>query len=119
MGEMDLRQMTPDDASEVAELIYASINVWYRDNGHPEIQFQGGPGVTEVFYETYNALAPGATVVAVSPASGRIMGSCFFHPRPTHVGLGIMNVHPNYFGFGVARSMPNLASGRSGAATNG
>ncbi len=41
---MDLRQMTPDDASEVAELIYASINVWYRDNGHPGIQFGGGPG---------------------------------------------------------------------------
>ena len=97
--------MTPEDASEVAELIYASINVWYRDNGHSEIQFQGGPGVTEVFYETYHALAPGATVVAVSPASGRIMGSCFFHPRPTHVGLGIMNVHPNYFGLGVAKAL--------------
>ena len=105
MGEMDLRQMTPGDASEVAELIYASINVWYRDNGHPEIQFQGGPGVTEVFYETYDALAPGATVVAVSRATGRIMGSCFFHPRPTHVGLGIMNVHPNYFGRGVAKAL--------------
>jgi predicted N-acetyltransferase YhbS len=105
MREMDLRQMTPEDASEVAELIYASINVWYRDNGHPEIQFQGGPGVTEVFYETYHALAPGATVVAVSRASGRIMGSCFFHPRPTHVGLGIMNVHPNYFGLGVAKAL--------------
>ena len=105
MGEMDLRQMTPQDASEVAELIYASINVWYRDNGHSEIQFQGGPGVTEVFYETYHALAPAANVVAVSPASGRIMGSCFFHPRPTHVGLGIMNVHPNYFGQGVAKAL--------------
>jgi predicted N-acetyltransferase YhbS len=104
MGEMHLRPMTPEDASEVAELIYASINVWYRDNGHPDIQFQGGPGVTEVFYETYDALAPGATVVAVSP-SGRIMGSCFFHPRPTHVGLGIMNVHPNYFGRGVAKAL--------------
>ena len=102
---MELRPMTPDDASEVAELIYASINVWYRDNGHGEIQFQGGPGVTEVFYETYDALAPGSSVVAVSPASGRIMGSCFFHPRPTHVGLGIMNVHPNYFGLGVAKAL--------------
>ena len=105
MGEMHLREMTPEDASEVAELIYASINVWYRDNGHSEIQFQGGPGVTEVFYETYHALASSAALVAVSPASGRIMGSCFFHPRPTHVGLGIMNVHPNYFGQGVAKAL--------------
>jgi GNAT superfamily N-acetyltransferase len=105
MTEMTLRQMTQEDATEVAELIYASINVWYRDNGHPEIQFQGGPVITEVFFETYDALEPGATVVAVSPNSGRIMGSCFFHPRPTHVGLGIMNVHPNYFGRGVAKAL--------------
>ena len=105
MTEMGLRQMTPEDATEVAELIYASLNVWYRDNGHPEIQFQGGPSITEVFYETYDALEPGANVVAVNPASGRIMGSCFFHPRPTHVGLGIMNVHPNYFGLGVAKAL--------------
>ncbi len=105
MTEMRLRQMTPEDATEVAELIYASINVWYRDNGHSEIQFQGSPAITEVFYETYDALAPGATVVAVNPTSGRIMGSCFFHPRPTHVGLGIMNVHPNYFGLGVGKAL--------------
>jgi GNAT superfamily N-acetyltransferase len=105
MSELELRTMTPADATEVAELIYASINVWYRDNGHPEIQFRGGPATTEVFYETYDALAPGANVVAVNPASGRIAGSCFFHPRPTHVGLGIMNVHPNYFGAGVGKAL--------------
>jgi GNAT superfamily N-acetyltransferase len=105
MGELELRAMTPADATEVAELIYASINVWYRDNGHPEIRFQGDPSVTEVYFETYEALAPGANVVAVNPASGRIMGSCFFHPRPTHVGLGIMNVHPNYFGAGVGKAL--------------
>ncbi|MFN0155087.1 MAG: GNAT family N-acetyltransferase [Gaiella sp.] len=105
MTGMALRQMTLEDATEVAELIYASINVWYRDNGHSEIQFQGGPGITEVFFETYDALEPGSTVVAVNPASGRIMGSCFYHPRSTHVGLGIMNVHPNYFGLGVAKAL--------------
>jgi hypothetical protein len=33
------------------------------------------------------------------------MGSCFYHPRETHVSLGIMNVHPNYFGAGVARRL--------------
>ena len=31
-----------------------------------------------------------------------IVGSCFFHPSQTHVSLGIMNVHPNYFGHGIA-----------------
>jgi GNAT superfamily N-acetyltransferase len=103
MTGLALRPMEPGDRAEVAELIYASINVWYRDNGHPEIQFGGGPAVTEVFFDTYTALGPGH-VVAVAP-NGRIAGSCFFHPRPTHVGLGIMNVHPNYFGAGVAKAL--------------
>jgi predicted N-acetyltransferase YhbS len=44
-------------------------------------------------------------VVAENPRTGRLMGSCFFHPRPHHVSLGILNVHPNYFGQGVARAL--------------
>lgn len=95
-----LRPMTDGDRYEVAELIYASINAWYLQHGRPAI-FRGGPQVTEVFYEVYNDLTPGCNVVAVNPASGRIMGSCFYHPRDSHVSLGIMTVHPNYFGSGV------------------
>ena len=33
------------------------------------------------------------------------MGSCFLHDRETHVSLGITGVHPNYFGYGVARAL--------------
>ncbi len=104
MPEMQLRAMTPDDKHEVAELIYASINVWYQTHGQSAI-FRGGPGVTEVFYDVYNDLTPGSNVVAVNPETGRLMGSCFFHPRERHVSLGIMNVHPNYFGCGVGRAL--------------
>src|SRR5207237_2374143 len=50
----------------------------------------------------YEALDPGCCVVAEDPTSGGVMGSCFYHPRETHVSLGIMNVHPNYFGRHVA-----------------
>jgi GNAT superfamily N-acetyltransferase len=96
--------MTGDDRFEVAELIYASINVWYQQHGLSPI-FVGGPRVTEVFYEVYNALEPGCTVVAEHPDTGRLMGSCFYHPRKHHVSLGIMNVHPNYFGQGVGRAL--------------
>ena len=39
------------------------------------------------------------------------MGSCFYHPRPTHVSLGIMNVHPNYFGQGVAGQLLKFIMG--------
>jgi GNAT superfamily N-acetyltransferase len=104
MTAMHLRAMTDADRFEVAELIYASINVWYQKNGKLPI-FVGGPRVTEVFYDVYNALEPGCTVVAESPETGRLMGSCFYHPRKLHVSLGIMNVHPNYFGLGVARTL--------------
>lgn len=101
---MLLRPIAPAERAEVAELIYCSINTWYTRHGCPEI-FHGGPGVTEVFYETYNDLSPGCNVVAVNPDTGRIMGSCFYHPRERHVSLGIMNVHPNYFGRGVGSAL--------------
>jgi len=93
--------MTPADRSEVAELIYVSINYWYQTHGRPPI-FTGGPRVTEVFWDVYNDLEPGCTVVAENTETGRLMGSCYYHPRKHHVSLGIMNVHPNWFGQGVS-----------------
>lgn len=99
-----LRAMKPEERFEVAEMIYASINTWYQKNGKPPI-FRGGPRVTEVFYDVYQALTPDCNVVAVNPASGRLMGSCFYHPREHHVSLGIMTVHPNYFGQGVGGTL--------------
>jgi GNAT superfamily N-acetyltransferase len=101
---MLFRPIAPADRAEVAELIYCSINTWYARRGCPEI-FRGGPGVTDIFYETYNDLSPGCNVVAENPQTGRIMGSCFYHPRQRHVSLGIMNVHPNYFGRGVGSAL--------------
>ena len=102
--EMVLRPMTEADRAEVAELIYCSINTWYGQHGCPPI-FRGGPAVTEVFFDVYNDLTPGCNVVAESLAYGRLMGSCFYHPRPRHVSLGIMTVHPNYAGCGVGRRL--------------
>jgi len=102
MSSLQIRPMQQDDRSEVAELIYISINHWYQLHGCPPI-FQGGPAVTEVFYDVYESLDPGCGIVAENTRSGRLMGSCFYHPRPHHVSLGIMNVHPNHFGGGVGR----------------
>ena len=104
MMSIQLRTATPEDRAEVAELIYASTNAWYQLRGMPQI-FSGGPETTEVFCEVYDALEPGCCVVAENPRTGRLMGSCFYHPRPQHISLGIMNVHPNYFGRGVARAL--------------
>ena len=36
---------------------------------------------------------------------GRIAGSCFYHPRDSHVGLGIMNAAPEFAGRGVAKAL--------------
>ncbi len=104
MPAFSLRTICPEDCSEVAELIYSSINVWYQTHGAPAI-FHGGPQVTEIFYDVYNDLTPDRNVIAVNDKSGRIMGSCFYHPRKHHVSLGIMTVHPNYFGCGVGGAL--------------
>jgi len=106
MAEFCLRAMEPRDRSEVAELICVSTNYWYQKNRGTPI-FSRGPEATEVFFDVYQALDPGCGIVAVEHASGRLAGSCFYHPRPTHVSLGIMNVHPNHFGRSVAGRLLN------------
>lgn len=104
MNQFELRPLEKTDRAELAELIYLSTNTWYQTHGRPPV-ISGGPATAEVFFDVYEALDPGCGVVAVSTRSGRLAGSCFYHPRPTHVSLGIMNVHPNYFGAGVARAL--------------
>jgi len=56
-------------------------------------------------YDVYTALEPGCIVVAEKTENGVLIGSCFYHPRKHHVALGIMNVHPSYFGKGVASAL--------------
>ncbi len=104
MTDFRIRTMEERDRHEVAELIYISINHWYVKHGRPPI-FRGGPAVTDVFYAVYELLDPGCGIVAENATTGRLMGSCFFHPRPQHVSLGIMNVHPNYFGTGAGKAL--------------
>ncbi len=103
MDQIELRRMEAADRWEVAELICISTNAWYQMRARPPMF--SGPAAADVFFDVYEALDPGCGRVAVSRQSGRLAGSCYFHPRPTHVSLGIMNVHPNYFGQGVARAI--------------
>jgi hypothetical protein len=108
MGEtvtdLKIREMRPPDKSEVSELICVSTNQWYLTHGS-SLAFPGGPRVTEIFFDVYSALDGTTGIVAENIKTGRLMGSCFYHIRPTHVSLGIMNVHPNYFNLGVARKL--------------
>ena len=104
MSDFELREMREEDRQEVAELIYLSTNQWYLTHGHPAA-FSGEPAVADVFFSVYGKMEGSAGVVAVDGWSGRLIGSCFYHVRPTHVSLGIMNAHPNHFGCGVARQL--------------
>ena len=99
-----LRPMEPDEWSEVGDLIYVSLNYWCEANGRPAV-FRGGPGSTRVFCEVWEALDPGHCVIAEHLETGRLAGSCFYRARETHCSLGIMNVHPVYFGRGIAKAL--------------
>ncbi len=101
---MRLRTITPADRSEVADLIHASVNAWYQLRGMPRI-FNGDPSLTTIFHDVYHTITPGCAMIAESETTGRIMGVCFYHPRQTHLGLGIMSVHPNYFRQGIGRAL--------------
>ncbi len=100
-GGIQLRRLRPEQWDAVAELIYDSTNAWYREKFGHEV-FAGGAEVCRLFPEVYEALDPGCCIVAEDTGGGRLAGSCFYHPRDTHVSLGIMNAHPDYFGQGVA-----------------
>lgn len=96
-----LRPMLRKDFDEVAELIFLSTNSWYQQHLGRRI-FQGRPEDCRLFCEVYEDLDPDCGLVVEKVSTGVIAGSCFFHPRETHVSLGIMNVHPSYFGNGIA-----------------
>jgi len=99
---MKIRTMTPDDTDAVAHLIHSSTNNWYiRNLGKPI--FTGGHEDCRIFPEIYEALDPGCCLIA--EIGGEIAGSCFHHPRPTHVGVGIMNAAAEHAGKGVARAL--------------
>jgi RimJ/RimL family protein N-acetyltransferase len=101
MADILLRSIADADRAALAAVICVSTNFWYQTHGRPPIS-PGGPATTEVFAEVYEALDPGCCIAAFDRRTGQLMGSCFYHPRPTHVSLGIMNSHPNFAGRGVA-----------------
>ena len=96
-----LRPMKREDWPEVASLIYEGTNHWYQSHGMGAI-FTGEVKDAELFCEVYEDLDPGCCILAVEKLCQRIVGSCFFHPRETHISLGIMNVHPDAMGQKVA-----------------
>jgi len=104
MSEILFRALQADEWDAVAEVICSSTNAWYEAH-HGVTAFPGGVASCRIFPEVYETLDPGCCVVAEDVATGRLMGSCFYRLRETHVSLGILNVHPDYFGRGVATKL--------------
>jgi len=111
-----VRAATVEDRAAVAELIHVSTNGYYSAHGMSTI-FAGEPEqTTTLFCDVYEDLDSGCCLVAEHPGTSCLMGSCFYHPRETHYSLGIMNVHPSYFGKGVARQLLTAITDRADAA---
>ena len=98
-SEVELRRLHESEWDEVATLIFDSTNSWYQKNFSKNV-FNGQPSAARVFPEVYEMMDPGCCIIAES--GGRMAGSCFVHPRETHFSLGIMNVHPKFYGRGIA-----------------
>ncbi|CAI1922598.1 Predicted acetyltransferase [Serratia quinivorans] len=111
--QMQLRVAENSDRQAVAQLIHLSTNAWYQRHGMGAI-FSAAPTSCGLFVDVYRHLDPGQHWVA-HDEQGVLCGSCFFHPRETHLGLGIMNVHPDYFGRGIAVQLMEKADELAGS----
>lgn len=100
---MTLRRLQPHQHDEAARLIHTSLDTWHRTRLNND-RFGTAWEPFRAVIETYESLDPGCCVVAVDD-SGALIGSAFFHPRETHIGVGVVSVHPSAFGRGVGRAM--------------
>ena len=100
-----LRPLRDSDVPEYAEMLYSSFNDWYWKHGWGKDYFACKPQETSIFYDIYNDLAPACSVAVFDKITARMLGACFYHPRETHVSLGIMCVHKDHGGKGIGRIM--------------
>lgn len=100
---MNLARLQPNQSDELAKLLHASLDVWHRTRLNTD-RFGTDWEPFRFTVDVYEALAPGCCVVALDD-SGALIGSAFFHPRETHLGVGVVAVHPTAFGCGVGRAL--------------
>lgn len=99
------RPLADSDREIYGQMLHGAFNTWYWDHGWGRDYFTCTPDEAAVFYDIYNDLNPGSSIALIDPSNGKIAGACFYHPREHHVSLGIMAVHPDYFGRGVGRKL--------------
>ena len=100
---MKLRRLLPQDREAAARLIHTALDTWYRRNLNSD-KFGDDWQPFQIFADTYESLDPGCCVTAYDEQD-TLLGCAFYHPRPTHVGIGIVATHPTAGGRGIARAM--------------
>ncbi len=98
-------RLSSGESDEAAALIHVSLDSWYRRHLNQPGRFGLEWPPFRIFPEVYGELDAGCAVTARDAASGQLLGICFYHPRPTHVSVGIVATHPSAGGRGVARAM--------------
>jgi len=100
-----LSRLKSDQWDEAARLLHASLSDWYEKNLNQPGKFGARWQPMRIFPLVYEALDPGMAITACDDGSGELMGICFYHPRETHVALGIVGTAPEAGRRGVARAM--------------
>ena len=100
---MNLARLQPNQYDELAMLLHGSLDVWHRTRLNTD-RFGTDWKPFRLTVDVYEELDPGCCVVATDDA-GALIGSAFYHPRETHIGVGVVSVHPAAFGQGVGRAL--------------
>lgn len=108
--ERDLRlgRLREDQFDEAAQVIHQSLAAYYGRHLNQGGRFGDDWRPFRIFPELYEVLDPGCAVTACG-TDGSLLGVCFYHPRETHVSIGIVSTSPAAGGKGVARAMVSEA----------
>ncbi len=98
-------RLTPAALDEAARLIHQSLAAWYRRHLNQPDRFGHDWEPFRVFPSVYESLDPGCAITVRDYPDSPLLGLCFYHPRTTHVAIGIVVTRPEAGGRGVARAM--------------
>ena len=99
-----IARLLRSEYDDAAELIHDSTNQWtLKASG--KVAFNCLPTDCRLFPDMYDVTDYGECIAAYDIDSGRLVGTCYLHPRDTHIGVGIVNTAPDIAGSGVASTM--------------
>jgi len=99
-----LQVSSKENELEIAELILVSTNCWYENNGKVA-PFSCTAEDMKIYRQVYESIDEGCHLLMVDYTNDKVAASCFYHLRKSHISLGIMNVHPDYAGYGLASQL--------------